>query len=372
MKIIDSGALNAVQSGTCRAIATFPSVATLPDQSLLCAYRIGSSKDAPDATVELRRSFDLGKTWTEADRPFSRVIGGHFGELRCLYVTPLLDDHLLACALWSDRDTYPGKPLFNPDTEGCLPMAILLADSYDLGRTWTPWRAVSVTEDVGPPSLTSPVLRLADNRLAISIETNKTYEDRSTWRQRVVYLFSEDGGKTWGAPYTVCADPEARIYSWDQRAAVAPDGRVVTFSWTYDRKTNSYLNVMRRISGDGAKTWSAPVDVGFADQPSRPAILPDGRVALAWVDRYQSHSIRVRLAKSVDAPFPPETELVLYRQERRPPDDTANTGELLADMATWTYGVPYAEVLPNDEVMVVYYAGTDRAMDVHWCRLETG
>ena len=36
--------------------------------------------------------------------------------------------------------------------------------------------------EIGPPSLTSPILGLADGRLAMSIETNKPYLDRSKWK----------------------------------------------------------------------------------------------------------------------------------------------------------------------------------------------
>jgi hypothetical protein len=370
MKIIERGVLNAAQPGTRRAMATFPSVATLPDRSLLATYRVGTTKDSGDETVELRRSFDNGRTWTEPASPFSTTLNGRSGALRCAYVTPLSGNHLLACALWIDRETYPGKPLFNAETEGCLPMAVLLAGSHDLGASWTPWRVVPVTDDIGPPSLTSPVLRFHSGKLAISIETNKNYYDRSPWDQRVVYVFSEDDGKTWSAPQTICRDPETRICSWDQRAAVAPDGRVLTFSWTYDKKTNCYVNIQRRISSDEGKTWSGPVDLGITDQPSRPAILPGGRVALAWVDRYQTHSIRARLADNPDAEFRPETEVVLYSLEQQRPSDFRNTGELLADMSVWTYGLPYAEALPNGEVMVVYYAGSESCIDIHWSRLS--
>ena len=42
--------------------------------------------------------------------------------------------------MWVDRQTFPGQPLFNEETEGCLPMEIVLADSHDLRRTWSGWR----------------------------------------------------------------------------------------------------------------------------------------------------------------------------------------------------------------------------------------
>ena len=43
-------------------------------------------------------------------------------------------------------------------------------------------------DDIGPPSLTNAVLRLADGRLVLSIESNKPYLDTSKWFQRVVHL----------------------------------------------------------------------------------------------------------------------------------------------------------------------------------------
>ena len=58
----------------------------------------------------------------------------------------------------------------------------------------------------------------------MSIETNKTYQDASTWYQRVVHFHSQDEGRTWGDMTVAGQDPSGRIFNWDQRAAVAPDG----------------------------------------------------------------------------------------------------------------------------------------------------
>ncbi|MEJ1972472.1 MAG: sialidase family protein [Lacunisphaera sp.] len=188
------------------------------------------------------------------------------GTLKLVYLTPLASGRLLAAAMWVDRTTHPGKPLFNPETEGCLPMAILLSESADQGTTWIAWRQVPMPEEIGPPSLTSPILSLGNGALALSIETNKTYHDASPWRQKVVFFHSDDGGQTWQEPIDTGYDPTGRIFNWDQRCAVAPDGRVAAFVWTYDRQTTRYLNIHRRISHDHGHTWSPPEDLGFADQ----------------------------------------------------------------------------------------------------------
>ena len=287
-------------------------------------------------------------------------------------MTQLEGDRLVALGVWVDREAYPGRPLFNRETEGTLPLRNLLADSWDLGRTWTPWRALPVPGDLGPAAATDPILRLADGRLALSAEIGKHYDDRSKWFQRVVYFYSDDQGRSWGPPYTTCQDPTGRIFNWDQRVTVAPDGRLLTFTWMYDHDEARYLNIHRRVSSDSGSTWSQPEDLGFADQPSHPAILPDGSVVLAWVDRFGSRSIRARRAERLDAPFVESSEVVLYElpKVRGSGNGFETTGQLLSDLHLWTFGLPYAAVLPDGDVMVTYYAGDPGALSAHWVRLS--
>ncbi len=374
MQIYARGILWAAQPGTTQANLTFPTVTALSSGALLATWRGGSTKDSDDETIFFARAYDLGQSWSAAWTPFAHghTMDGVWGTLKLCYLTELAPGRLIAAAMWVDRTTYPGQPLFNASTEGCLPMSILLAESDDDGASWSPWRVVPMPAEIGPPSLTGPILKLANGALALSIETNKHYHDAGPWRQKVVFFHSHDQGRTWGAPVVAGEDPSGRIFNWDLRCAVAPDGCVITFAWTYDSHTGQYLNIHRRISRDHGHTWSAPQDLGFADQASRPAVLPDGRVVLAYVDRFGSRSIRARLAPASDAPFSAQHEVVLYTHGTSPAHTSAgeeSTGALLAEMGLWTFGLPYAEALPNGDVLVVYYAGTERAMDLHWVRL---
>jgi hypothetical protein len=187
----------------------------------------------------------------------------------------------------------------------------------------------------------------------------------------VVLLHSSDGGHSWGAPITAGQDTSGRIFNWDQRLGVAPDGTVGAFVWTYDSAVHRYLNIQRRISADGGRTWSQADDLGFADQAGRPAVLPDGRVVLPWVDRFGTRSIRARLAPAIYEAFDPASEVVLYALDSSADSETNDdTGALLAEMALWTFGLPYAEALPNGDVLVVYYAGSAATMDIRWARLR--
>jgi len=372
MKIVETGILARGKENTARAVLTFPSVTVLSDKTLLATCRAGSTKDSSDETVELYRSRDRGANWDSPRQCFERSIQGTRGSLKCCYLTEVRAGHLMAACMWVNRQALPGKPLFNPETEGCLPMAILLADSHDFGDTWTAWRMVDVPPEIGPPSLTNPILKLSNGDLAISIESNKQYEDRLKWHQQVVLFHSSDEGKTWGKPVTAGKDPTGRIFNWDQRAAVAPGGEIATFLWTYDSETHKYLEVHRRISADNGRTWSKAEKVGFSDQPGHPAMFPDGKIVLPWVDRYGTQSIRVRLAHSIKEDFDPMSEVVLYEHCSEPSSDAGSdtTGAELAQMEVWSYGLPYAEYLPEGSVLVVYYAGTHRSMDIHWARVS--
>jgi hypothetical protein len=373
MEIVARGTLSRAEPGTSRAMLTFASIVALNRGGLLAALRAGSTKDAADEVIELYRSDDGGREWNVLRRlTFDGEINGARGTLKVCYLTELAAGRLLAAAMWIDRTTYPGQPLFNPDTEGCLPMSILLAESADDGATWTPWRLVPMPEEIGPASLTSPILQLADGTLALSIESNKQYDDASRWYQRVVLFLSRDGGQTWGAPISAGEDPSGRIFNWDQRMALAPDGRIGAFTWTYDSEIKRYLNMHRRISADGGASWSAHEDLGIADQAGRPAVLRDGRVILPWVDRFGTRTIRARMATAIDADFAPETDVVIYAlgsdSARAAGSDT--TGDLLVEMSLWIFGLPYAEALPDGDVLVAYYAGEAAALDIRWARLR--
>jgi hypothetical protein len=94
-------------------------------------------------------------------------------------------------------------------------------------------------------------------------------------------------------------------------------------------------------------------------------------VVLPYVDRFGSQSIRARWAPDAAAPFDPETDVVVFAHQADRPRSaqTGATTHALVDMGVWTYGLPYAEALPDGDVLVVYYAGSSTAMDACWARL---
>ena len=224
--------------------------------------------------------------------------------------------------------------------------------------------------EIGPPSLTNPLIKLVDGGLLMTVESNKNYRDRSKWFQRVICFRTYDAGYSWDAPTDAGSVPSGRIFNWDQRVGIALDGSLVSFSWVYDNLAGEYRNILRRISLDDGKTWSDAEDIGFADQAGHPALLPDGRVVLPWVDRFETGTIRVRIAADVSSPFESESEVVIYAHDYGLSRTEGGTVAMLDEMGIWTYGLPYAETLENGDVMIVYYAGDQDAMDIQYARLS--
>jgi hypothetical protein len=75
------------------------------------------------------------------------------------------------------------------------------------------------------------------------------------------------------------------------------------------------------------------------------------------------------MASNIDQDFDENTELILHTQKKAR-STTDNTGDLLSEMSLWSFGLPFAEVLPDNNVMIMYYAGNKDVMDIHWVRLR--
>ena len=103
MRLIDRAVLSAGEPGTSRAVATFPAFVVLGDGSLVATYSIGSGKDSDDLTIELRRSYDFGRTWSAPVTPFATSFDGRRGSLKAAPICRLGGSRLIVAALWIDR-----------------------------------------------------------------------------------------------------------------------------------------------------------------------------------------------------------------------------------------------------------------------------
>jgi len=345
----------------------------MPGGRWLVPFRAAPTK----ASVVCQRTLltwsdDQGRAWSEPVEPWRPPpIEGRPGHFRAGHLTALGGGRLLATLYWVDASD-PSRPFFNEETEGLLDSRILVSLSDDAGASWSEPALIDTSPYHLPTPITGPVLVLKNGEWALQFETNKTYYDTSVWRHESVLMFSPDGGHSWPHHACVATDPDARVFYWDQRPAVLPDGRVLDLFWTFDRVTAQYLNIHARLSGGDGRSWGDLWDTGVPGQPAPPLGLPDGRLALVYVDRTSAPQIKARLSSDGGRTWPQATEVLVYGESLVSQSrDKGSMQDAWAEMGRFSIGLPATAPLPDGDFLVVYYAGPDTDLtDIEWARLS--
>jgi hypothetical protein len=108
----------------------------------------------------------------------------------------------------------------------------------------------------------------------------------STRRMRLQKM-SGAGAWLWGAEGLGVSDPEKLGDAQDGRILPGPDGSLYV-AWEEQRSTEGHLVLARRLLPDGRFLWPGEARLRARVTPllrSRPALLPDGSLAVVWEDR---------------------------------------------------------------------------------------
>ncbi len=289
-KVSDGSKLNPSEHHSC-----FPVLTRLRNNTLVLVTRLGSNKESADGKLRIRSSSDDGKSWRHCGTDWQGPIQGTAAELRAGGVTDCANGELLFSFGWLDR-TDPALPMFNPVTEGLLPIHLFAARSQGRLEKFDSLAPINVSSKI-QPAITGPALRLQDGALLQGFETNKMFHDSNPWRHESCVTCSENHGLTWKPPVVIGHDPAGRLFFWDQRIAQLADGRIVALFWTYDREKKQEVSIHAGWSEDGGQTWRQPESTGIEGQVASPIALADGRLAMTWVRRHDPPSIRLAISK---------------------------------------------------------------------------
>jgi hypothetical protein len=374
MKIVGRGTVFAGERGTDRQSCAFAGIAVLPGGRWICGFRAAPTKSGTCGQhVLVTWSDDQGRSWSTPIRPFEPppIVDGKPGLFRAGHPTPLGGERVLMTLYWVDHSD-PSLAFFNEETEGLLDSRVFLAQSLDNGATWSAPALIDASPFNVPTPITGPVIVLPNGQWALQFELNKHYYDTSAWRHCAVLMFSSDEGKSWPEHVITGHDPATRFFYWDQRPSVLADGVLLDLFWTYDNHLATYLNIHARQSGDNGRTWSEFWDTGVLGQPGPPASLPDGRIAMVYVDRTAAPAIKLRTSADHGRTWPDETELTLYQAQIPPQDGSkASMRDAWAEMAKFSVGLPTTTPLPDGGVLVVYYEGAETDLtNIEWTRVQ--
>ena len=373
MEIVARGTVVVGKEGTERQSCAFPQVCVLPSGRWICGFRAAPLKAVMEGQRSLlAHSDDEGRSWSEPVEPFIPIpVDGMPGLFRAAAVTSLGGRNVLATLYWVDCSN-PSLPFFNEETEGLLDSRIFLAWSRDDGDTWTQPERIDTAPFDCPIAITGPVLVLANGDLACQFELNKPYDDTTPWRHASVLMFSKDSGKSWGECVMTSGDPENRIFYWDQRPNVLPNGRILDLFWTFDRQQAIYCDIHARQSDDHGRTWSEMWDTGIPGQPARPVPLADGTLGMVYVDRTASPLIKMRASADGGRTWPDRSEIVIDQPPMASQTwEKRSMQDAWAEMEKFSIGLPATTTAQNGDVLAVYYSGpsTDQT-DIKWVRIR--
>jgi hypothetical protein len=351
------------------------------DGTLYVTFRLGTERESGDGHTAILASRDLGETWEIRHLGLHRTrLEGVQGETRSFLLSELEPGVLTGTVLWIDRHD-PSKPWVNQETQGLLPMRNYHTTSRDGGVTWDEPRVVDLPYPSS--STTGPLLRLANGDLAQPFEHWKAYGDPAVGRPRALLRFSRDDGRTWTDEAVVAADPDNRLYFWDQRLALHPaTRRPVAMFWTFDRVENHDVPIHIAHGSPDGRTWEAPRPTALDGQHCQPIALGGDLLAAAYSHRRNPPGVRVALSRDWGATWSarPTDEIEVYGSGAGDePNATGAAGQNAGRdywnaMGAWQFGHPRGIALPNDEIFVVFYAGEGATRSARWARvaLEEG
>jgi hypothetical protein len=375
MHIEERGTIfDATQRPPSQRVAIFSSLCPTSSGSIFSVFQVASRKQAADSRLGLARSRDGGRTWTDMPAPFETVIGGVPGSLSGAEMVETQPGWLILIATWFDRSD-PERPLFDPVSEGILHCKSLLAESRDDGASWSPWRELRF------PGLkacagTGPLLKWADGTIAFPFESYKEYDDPGPKQHAAWFVPSRDGGQTFGAPVLVARHPEDRLYYWDQRLCLNPEGEITAMFWTHDLTQKCDLNVhWRRFSLAHNTFEAAPIrETTLPGQIAAPLWLKDGRLLAFVVNRGKPGTMTLWSSRDGGRTWP-ESLVVYVHDEAALASDgkkQVDYAQYWEDMAKWSFGHPAIRSMPDGRVLLAWYAGTPECMSMRCARVNVG
>jgi len=362
LEIIDSGDLSRVNGRG----AYMPSVTQLSDGSLIACQHVGGGLGSPDNHIEVLRSSDTGKTWTNEG-------GIHDGlpedgrTYRGPDIQEVPDGRLVMTAT---RFEVGEGTLFDPDSEALRRAEMVLLWSNDSGSTWSAPQVVPV--DLPPERYTAnkagDLMQLSPTRWMYPLETWKPEGYEGPPDQKAAAVFSSDQGKTWGGLTAVADDRTGRLLWWDQMNSRLPDGRIYTLLWTHVYGTSEDLVNHWVVSEDEGRSWSEPKPTNLRGQVCTPIPLPDGRVAAIYNFRHAPQGIHVAVTEDLST-YDIENEVVVFDAGAEATLGQTDHENFLAEHLLIAFGKPQGIVLNDGTLLTFFWCTSGGVTHTRWVRL---
>ena len=342
--------------------AWHPTLVSLGDGHLLCAFDLGQAVESLDYRTHIARSEDNGQTWSEPQRIFEDE-------------NDRLQRHTTRLKRFSDGAIVgmgsrryvknEDEHVFNRETFGQPPHEVITVRSDDDGHTWTGPDVVK-TPIEGPFEICHTIIELTDGRWLWPTSTLRQWDGAAPHGVKAIAFVSHDKGQTWSEYIDIIANDGDNLFQFEQSVIELPDGRLLAASWRFDVEAGISLPLPYAVANDG-KTFSPSKQTGLQGETSKLLSLGDGRVLCVY-RRSDKGGLWGNLLKIDGDEWVNLEEAPLWEGSSSAMGTDASPNEL-SDLH---FGFPQPHLLPDGNVMIVFWCREDCIHNIRWLRVEVG
>ena len=340
--------------------AWHPTLVVLDQHELLCAFDLGDAVESIDYRTYLSWSSDSGQSWS----PPVRIFPDENDRLQrhTVRLSRMCDGALIGVGSRRYIE-HEDEDVFNRETLGLLPNDLILLRSSDNGQTWD---GPTVFEHPleGPFEICNSVIDLGEGRWLWPTSILRRWDGTAPHGVKSVALGSRDKGRSWTDHLDVLDSHIRGVIHFESSMIQLSDGRLLAVSWAFDPKSGKSLELPYSLSDDGM-TFGAARTTGLNGETSKLLSLQDDRVLCVY-RRFDKPGLWANVARidGEDWVNLEETRL-WHRAESRMFGDRSAADEL----SSLQFGFPQPHLLPDRNVMVVFWCREDCIHNIRWLRI---
>lgn len=328
----------------------FPSACQLADGTIFASHVIAEAFESVEFATRISVSRDMGETW-ELLPPVYDKSKNSVPTSDSLKLTRLGDSGLLLFGYEFFRND-PEVTMGNPETGGLLDDRILFLRSDDAGKSWSaPSEVPCRWGHHAEASGAITVLKNGDWVAPITEFANweNVRQEPSCGR----LLRSSDEGKNWNDNAVIMALGE-NVAVFEQRICqLKGSGKLVSIAWNEDLKTGERYNNHYAVSEDNGITFSGGLDTGIRGQASSVCAIGGEKLLALHAKRRDTDrpGIYAYIVDLSDNKWNIESETLIWE----PPMPVVRDANMAEIFAFLKFGQPGAYLLNDGTVLTTHW-----------------
>lgn len=339
-----------------------PSLVMLTNEEFIATFILDHIEQEFSGHVVVSRSVDAGHTWDLE----GNVVDDPPASTTHSMPTSILSDGSLIGIVQMNYFDETHQSSVNVETYGRVPGKLYIVRSSDGGRSWTSPSPLKPPL-IGPGwEVCHHVLELANGRLLLPTATWRAWNGENPSGERTVAFISDDDGITWPRYSIIFNGRDTLLTHWEKSVIQLADGRILSVAWVYDTNSSQTLPSVYAVSTDNGESFSQPRETGFLAQTCKIIQIQDGRI-LAIYRRHDQPGLWATVVDINGNRWINLSSFPIWSSA-----DSGMSGEQggAKELLELKFGYPNLAVLPNGDILVLFWCEENGATNIRWTRLH--